>query len=189
MPRPKLRTDAEVLDQALALMRRGGPEALSFGSLAAAAGLSGATLVQRFGSKEGLVRGALLRAWDALDALTDRLDTEAAPGPDGAAEILAGLSSGYGDIDAHADGLRILREDFRDPVLRARGRAWIERLTQALASRVGSRDAAALVPLWQGTVMLWGFAPDRPLRDMVAERVRDFLGDRPIRRARPGPRR
>jgi AcrR family transcriptional regulator len=178
MPRPKLKSDEDVLDLAMTLMRKGGPEALSFAALSAVAGLSGATLVQRFGSKEALVRAALLRAWDALDALTARLDAEAGEGAEGAVAILAGLSAGYGDIDAHADGLRILREDFRDPALRARGRAWIATLTSALGRRVGDDRAGTLLALWQGTVMLWGFAPDRPLRQMVGERARDYLRDR-----------
>ncbi|GHC64893.1 hypothetical protein [Limoniibacter endophyticus] len=44
--------------------------------------------------------------------------------PKGAVELLVALSADYGAIDSYADGLLILREDLRDPDLRARGKAW-----------------------------------------------------------------
>ncbi|WP_163120624.1 TetR/AcrR family transcriptional regulator, partial [Acinetobacter pittii] len=62
--------DHAVLDQALALMRRAGPEGVSFAALALEIGLSPATLVQRFGSKAGLLGATLGHAWTALEART-----------------------------------------------------------------------------------------------------------------------
>ncbi len=43
-----------------------------------------------------------------------------------------------GQYDAHdyADQLRLLREDLRDPVLRARGQSWLATLTQAVEDRL-----------------------------------------------------
>ena len=73
MPRPKTLPDSDVLEAALKIIHGGGPEALTFASLAKACGLSAATLVQRFGSKEDLKRRALLHAWDHLDGETARL--------------------------------------------------------------------------------------------------------------------
>ena len=52
---------------ALTLMREHGPDALSFGTLAKATGLSGATLVQRFGSKPALVKAASTGSWAARE--------------------------------------------------------------------------------------------------------------------------
>ena len=49
------------------MVRDAGPEALTFAAAAAESGLAASTLVQRFGSKAGLLRAALLRAWDLLD--------------------------------------------------------------------------------------------------------------------------
>ena len=117
MPRPKTRSDEDVLDAALALLRDG---RLTFATLAEASGLSGATLVQRFGSKDGLRQRALLRAWDHLDARTAELAAQ----PIDAIELLVGLSGQYDEIEQYAENLMILREDLRDPVLRARGAAW-----------------------------------------------------------------
>ena len=93
---------------------------LTFATLAEASGLSGATLVQRFGSKDGLRQRALLRAWDHLDARTAELAAQ----PIDAIELLVGLSGQYDEIEQYAENLMILREDLRDPVLRARGAAW-----------------------------------------------------------------
>ena len=64
MPRPKILPDADVLKAAHRLLHEHGPEALTFERLGRACGLSAATLVQRFGSKAGLKRRALLQAWD-----------------------------------------------------------------------------------------------------------------------------
>ena len=57
MPRPKILPDADVLKAAHRLLHEHGPEALTFERLGRACGLSAATLVQRFGSKAGLLAG------------------------------------------------------------------------------------------------------------------------------------
>ncbi len=51
MPRQKTQSDDLVLRHALDLMYEQGPEALTFAALSKRCGLSGATLVQRFGNK------------------------------------------------------------------------------------------------------------------------------------------
>jgi AcrR family transcriptional regulator len=160
MPRPKTRPDEEVLDAALALLRDG---RLTFATVAEASGLSGATLVQRFGSKDGLRRRALLRAWDLLDARTRSLAESAPMTPEGAIELLLGLSGQYDAIDQYAENLLILREDLRDPVLRARGAAWELELIAALEARCGAGTGPLLAAHWQGAVTWWAFRPERPL--------------------------
>ena len=108
--------------------------------------------MQRFGSKAGLKRSALLLAWDRLDQRTAALAAQAPPTPRGAIEILVGLSTDYGGVEAYAEGLLLLREDLRDPALRARGAAWKVALCAALEDRfrrrprrpAGDRPAAGL---------------------------------------------
>ena len=162
MPRPKTRSDEDVLDAALALLREG---RLTFATLAAASGLSGATLVQRFGSKDGLRQRALLRAWDHLDARTAELAAQ----PIDAIELLVGLSGQYDEIEQYAENLMILREDLRDPVLRARGAAWEIELIAALDARCGPGSGALLAAHWQGAVTWWTFRPDQRLDDHLRE--------------------
>jgi AcrR family transcriptional regulator len=178
MPRPKILSDVDVLETALRIVHDEGPEALTFGRLARASGLSASTLVQRFGGKAELMRATLSQAWDQLDAQTESLAVSMPRTPEGAVAMLVALS-GYGGIEAHADGLRVLREDFRDPVLRARGAAWKRVLSAALEARFeGGPEGIGemLATQWQGRLVWWGFDPqggveadvERALRRLIA---------------------
>lgn len=177
MPRPKTQSDEAVLDAALTILYRDGPDALSFAGLSASIGLSPATLVQRFGSRAGLMRAALLRAWDGLGALTLRLDAELPLDEEGAVALLVGLSQDYGNIETYADGLRLLREDLRDPVLRGRGQAWRAALLAALDRRLGQPELGALLASqWQGALLWWSFDPVIPVAEAVELDLRRALG-------------
>jgi len=179
MPRPKTRSDESVLDAALAFMHERGIEQLSFAAVAERCGLSPATLVQRFGTKQQLRLRVLLRAWDHLDTQTAALAASAPKTPDGAIDLLIGLSGGFGSIDNYADSLLLLREDLRDPVLRQRGAHWEDELVAALAACFG-KDAPpqlghALASHWQGAMTWWAFRPDRPIEDYLRESLTGFL--------------
>lgn len=181
MPRPKTLSDQDVLGAALRLMRGSGPEELTFAALSKASGLSGATLVQRFGSKAGLKRATLLHAWDRLDERTAALAARASRTPAGAVRLLVGLSQDYGGIEAYAEGLLVLREDLRDPVLRARGAAWRDVLASTLAACFkGNPNAPKGVGLmlatqWQGALLWWGFDPREPVERYVEKTLRSFI--------------
>jgi AcrR family transcriptional regulator len=178
MPRQKILADEDVLESALGVIRDYGPDGLTFASLAKACGLSGATLVQRFGSKSALLKAAMLHAWDLLDANTQAAITAAPHSPEGVVQLLLALSHGYGDVETYADGLLMLREDLRDPELRDRGKAWQATLEQAIASRLPGhpRDMASLVlDQWQGSLLWWSFDPKDKLEHYVERRLRAFL--------------
>lgn len=181
MARRKTLSDETLLDLALELIHRDGPDSITFASLSAASGLSGATLVQRFSTKRSLVRAALLHAWDALDRKTEELAAALPETPEGAVKLLCGLSSDYGDGESYANGLLVLREDLRDPDLRARGVAWGNRLSEAVGRRLGKEDAPAseigrlMITHWQGSLIWWGFEQVDPLPDYVEQSLRRFL--------------
>jgi AcrR family transcriptional regulator len=189
MPRPRTLSDQELLDMVLAVISAEGPEAATFAAVARASGLSGSTLVQRFSTKAGMLRAALLHAWDRLDAETARLAAACPKTPEGAVALLAGLSREYGDSPAaYAEGLLLLREDFRDPALRARGAAWAAALAAAVSERLGEgggRETIARLMLaqWQGSLTWWGFTAEGPLADHVEAELGRFL--QAVRR--PGP--
>lgn len=180
MPRTRSISDDTLLDGAIAVMRRSGPEGITFQSVSAETGLSAPTLVQRFGSKPALMRAALLRAWDILDDATTKADAAAPATPAGAIALLVALSEGYGEGDDYAEGLLVLREDLRDPVLRRRGADWGATLAAALGRRLGDRrgprpDLGRLMAsVWQGAVLWWGFAPRGPLKKAVAAALTDW---------------
>jgi AcrR family transcriptional regulator len=190
MPRKKTLSDEDVLSSALRLMHAEGPEAVTFAALADATGLAGATLVQRFGSKARLRQAALLHAWDGLDARTAALAARVPKTPAGAVRLLVGLSKDYGGIEAYAEGLLVLREDLRDPVLRARGARWRDVLSAALdACFAQVPDAPKGVGLmlaaqWQGALLWWGFDPRVPVERYVESTLRRFVAAMLERNAR-----
>jgi AcrR family transcriptional regulator len=181
MPRPRTLSDEQLLSMVLEVIRSEGPEAATFAAVAKASGLSGSTLVQRFATKAGMLRAALLYAWDQLDAETARLAGTMAKTPEGAVALLTGLSQDYGDNPAaYAEGLMLLQEDFRDPVLRARGAAWGATLTAVLAERFeGQENAGTIARLmlsqWQGSLLWWGFSAEGAVADYVERELRLFL--------------
>jgi len=181
MPRLKILPDTDVLEIAHRLIHRHGPDALTFAMLSEACGLSAATLVQRFGSKAALIRGALLQAWDGLDAKTAALAKDTPKTPQGAIALLVALSGSYGGIDTYAQGLLVLREDFRDPVLRARGAAWKRTLASALDDCFAGTASAApgigmlMAAQWQGLLTLWGFDPVDDVGRAVEDGLRRFV--------------
>jgi AcrR family transcriptional regulator len=181
MPRPKTLPDDEVLAVAQRLIRAHGPGALTFASVAQACGLSASTLVQRFGSKAGLVQRALLHAWDGLDAKTAALAAAAPKSPEGAIELLVALSRDYGGIEAYAEGLLVLREDLRDPALRARGAAWKVALSSALEDCFAAMPQAPrgigllMAAQWQGALLWWSFDPQGAVESFVEDSLQRFV--------------
>jgi AcrR family transcriptional regulator len=181
MTRPKTQSDEQVLEAALRLIHEHGPETLTFERLAKACGLSGATLVQRFGNKAQLKQRTLLHAWDGLDSKTRGLANTVAKTPAGAIDLLVGLSQGYGGIEAYAEGLLVLREDLRDPVLRARGATWKAFLSKTLAACFAGnpdtpRDIGLLMAShWQGSLLWWSFDPAIEVAAYVEDSLTRFV--------------
>jgi len=181
MPRPKTLSDVEVLSAAHRLIHEVGPEGLTFAALSRKSGLSASTLVQRFRSKPGLVQATLLHAWDGLDKRTASLAAAQPQTPEGAVELLISLSKNYGGIEAYANGLLVLREDLRDPVLRARGAAWKAALCGALdacfAGRPGTPPGIGLLMAshWQGSLLWWSFDPSGRVEAAVEDSLRRFV--------------
>ena len=181
MPRPKILPDSEVLKAAYALVHRHGPDTLTFATLAQACGLSASTLVQRFKSKADLVRSTLSYAWDGLDEKTAAFSAKVPKTPAGAVQLLTMLSKDYGEIEAYADALLILREDLRDPALRARGAKWKAVLTRALEECFNSVPHAPrgigllMAAQWQGSLLWWSFDPKGRVENYVEDNLESFV--------------
>src|SRR5215203_1398761 len=67
-PRPRTVDDATILDAAIRVLSRIGSERLTLADVGAEAGLSAATLVQRFGSKRELMLSLMRHATAGIDA-------------------------------------------------------------------------------------------------------------------------
>jgi AcrR family transcriptional regulator len=181
MARPRKISDEDVVEAVAALLAQHGPATLTFAAASDATGLSPATLVQRYGNREALMQAALLWMWDQLDLETVAADAAQPVDPEGAIALLVRLSTGYGASDDHGQGLLLLREDFRDPVLRARGAAWQTALGAALGRRLSTDPATSerlgrlMASQWQGAVLWWGFSRDGTLRSYLRRELRDWL--------------
>ena len=127
-----------------------------------------------------MVEAVLQRVWDQLDAKTAEADADCAEDPAGAVELLLRLtSSETADYD-FTDGLLLLREDIRNPVLRARGAEWGSRLAETLGRRLCNDAGRAtelgwqMASLWQGTLVWWAFQRDDALEVKVRKALEDW---------------
>jgi len=166
MGRSKTISDNVALDRLLTALETAGPDGYSFSKASRAVGLSAATLVQRYGTREAMIEAILLHAWDRLDAVTAGADAEAPADPAGAISMLLRLLPGGAAEYNLTDGFLLLREDLRNPTLRARGAAWGTSLAKALGRRL-TKDAAhaermgwQMASVWQGSIIWWAFKRD-----------------------------
>lgn len=157
MPRTRTISDESVFATVQRLLGEGGEKAVSFGTVSLATGLAPPTLVQRYGTRDGMVRAARLAAWDALDRrMAEAVSSTADKGPQG-------LLKALGFVDSLA-----LATDLRDPQLAKRAANWRSAVEAALAQRLGAgqkaRESAALLfAAWQGQA-LWSGAGEPGFR-------------------------
>lgn len=159
MARPRTIPDAEIFATIRRLLLQG-DRAVSFGAVAQASGLAAPSLVQRYATREGMIRAALLDAWNALDLITATAEAEAPMTGKGAQALLKALDGGMDPA--------LLAAGFRDPLLRDRAVLWRTRVEAALALRLGGRSggreaAAMLFALWQGQ-QVWQVAGGKGVR-------------------------
>ena len=180
MSRRKTIPDDLLLDRLMGPLVAHGPSDLSFAKASKAVGLAAATLVQRFGDRDRMVEAVLLRAWDHLDEATAAADAWASPDPAGAIDLLSRLTNSDAAEYDFTDGLLLLREDMRNPVLRARGAEWGLRLAQALGRRLSEDPDRAvqlgrqMASLWQGALLWWAFQRDGEPEVKVREALEDW---------------
>lgn len=157
MPRTRTIPDDRVFAAIQALLDQGGDRAVTLASVGAATGLAAPTLVQRYGSRDAMVKAARLAHWDRQDGAT--ASAIAATADKGPQALLKALRP----VDAA--GLSV---DQRDPDLAQRAAAWRGIVESALALRLGTgpraREGAALLfAAWQGQA-IWAPAGDSAFR-------------------------
>jgi hypothetical protein len=158
MGRTKTVSDADVFQTIRRSLAAGGEKSVTFASIARSTGLAGPTLVQRFGSRAGMIRAAHLASWDALDAATSAAVEGAEFSAKGAHNLLKTLSNEQaGPLDS-----ALLSMDFRDAVLRKRAEAWRQTVEATMNLQLGGNakartKAAILFAAWQGQ-HLWQMA-------------------------------
>ena len=114
-PRPRTIDDAAILEAAGRIISRQGPAKFTLADIAAEAGLSAATLVQRFGSKRGLMLALARSARDSVEACFT-LVRAANPSPLAAVLVAATEMTRYvTSPEEMSNHLAFLQTDLSDP--------------------------------------------------------------------------
>lgn len=159
MSRSKSLSDADVAAHVISALNEGGEKTASFGQLAKRCGLAPATLAQRFGSVDGMIRAALLAEWARLNEMLDSIAAEALNSSKGAQGLLKQLPP---------VSPQVLLLSMRDEACRNAAAQWREKVEDAISLRRGGgskgREAAALIfAAWQGRA-LWEQAGGKAFR-------------------------
>lgn len=159
MARPRTQSDAAIFRQLLAVLQAQGEKSLTFGVIGQLTGLAPATLAQRYGSVEGMVRAAALAEWAGLTEAVTTIEAEALVSAKGAQALLK-------QLPAPAPALVAL--SLRDEALRQAAESWRIAVETAISARRGGgskgREAAALIfATWQGR-QLWQAAGGKSFR-------------------------
>jgi AcrR family transcriptional regulator len=114
-PRPRTIADEKIIEAAAKVIGRVGPGNLTLADVGKEAGLSAATLVQRFGSKRGLLLAMATSAAESMDACFDMVRA-AHPSPLAALVAAATDITRYFDTPEEvANHLSFLQMDLSDP--------------------------------------------------------------------------
>lgn len=159
MARPRSLSNAEIAAHLLAALEEHGEKAMTFGTISQRCGLAQATLAQRFGSVEGMVRDSLAEEWSRLNTAVEALEIEALNSSKGTQALLKRLP---------LPGPHMLALSLRDPDLQMAASAWRAQVESAIATRRGggarARESAALIfAAWQGRC-LWAMAGGKGFR-------------------------
>ena len=183
MPRPKRVSDAEVLDAAVAVLAERGIGAFTLSEIAAKVGLARATLIQRFGDRDAILRLMAEHEVEATRAYLDGLPVET--GPRGLWAFIEEIVGSMGPGDGFAVRVAIAAMEARDPDLRRLAGRRYALVQDAMATRIPDHPdrqeiARTLHAVIAGATMQW-VVSDHP--DLAAD-VLDQVG-RAIRRLFP----
>lgn len=179
MPRKKQQSDQALLEVIMPIIFGKGPREFTLAEAAAAAGLSKAALLQRFGSKERLVLLALLLINRRNFAALDELPAE--KGAEAVIRIFVERTAGPEHEQLLMDQLLWLRESMADTRVNAVSQDYFVKFRRAIAERmpalpIPGDEAARLVEAqWHGAMTQWGIGRAGHLRDYVEGSLRTWF--------------
>lgn len=159
MTRRKTLSDTEIAAHLLDALAEKGAKALTFGTISQRSGLAPATLAQRYGSVDGMVRHALACEWARLSQDVSEVHSEAHLSTKGAQALLKNLATPSAEV---------LSLSLRDAELCKAAETWRAQVEAAIAARRGGgsrgRESAAMIfAAWQGR-FLWDAAGGKTFR-------------------------
>ncbi|HEV8408518.1 MAG TPA: helix-turn-helix domain-containing protein [Sphingomicrobium sp.] len=179
MARKKQQSDEALLDSAMPAIFSKGPQEFTLADVAQATGLSPATFIQRFGSKQGLVVAAL--------ELTNRRNFESllklppGKGVEAVVRVFVERTPGPEYEQLLSDQLLWLRESMANPRINALSREYFVKFREAIAERmpelrIPAEQAVLLIEAqWHGALTQWGIGREGHLRDYVERSLRNWF--------------
>jgi AcrR family transcriptional regulator len=188
MARPRTTSDDAILAATARVLAKSGPGRLTLATVADEAGLSPATLLQRFGSKRGLLLALVSRAEDGVRRPFEQARRHTASPTAALHAALADLSSSVRTPEELANSLSFLQIDLTDPEFgrhaAAHARAMREEITAVLEEAVSAgelpqtidvgRLAAAVQVTYNGTLIISALEGEGSLAERMRSEV-DYL--------------
>jgi AcrR family transcriptional regulator len=188
MSRPRTVSDEEILAAAMTAIGRHGPARLTLAHVAQEVGLSPAALVQRFGSKAGLLRAAASRGADRADAVFDGIRATVSSPIAALLQAMVEFGSGIATREEMANHIGMLQLDLTEPDLHEQAVAQAQTLRNRIAQLVeeaataGELDvgdvdglAETVYTVYNGALVTWAIVGSGPLDDWVRDRVDRIL--------------
>jgi AcrR family transcriptional regulator len=192
MPRPRTIDDAVLLDAAGDLLARVGPANVTLARVGEEVGLSAATLVQRFGSKRGLLLAIANRAVDWSPTFDEARERN--PSPLGAlVDALCALTADVRTPEAMANSVAFLQLDLSDPefgtitrtAMRELRASIQEQLDAAVAAGEVAREtdterlAEAIEVTYNGALITWAIHREGAVDAFMRRALEGTLGAMP----------
>jgi AcrR family transcriptional regulator len=188
-PRPRTIADAQIIEAAAKVIGRVGPGNLTLADVGKEAGLSAATLVQRFGSRRGLLLAMASSAAESMDACFDMVRA-AHPSPLAALVAAATDITRYFDTPEEvANHLSFLQMDLSDPdfhrLMVVSSRKTLEGYRRLLREAVDAgelvecdtrRLARAISAICGGSLISWAVFRQGTAASWVREDIDTVLG-------------
>jgi AcrR family transcriptional regulator len=190
MPRPRTIDDEAVLAAAAEVVNRVGPAKLTLQRVADEVGLSAPTLVQRFGSKRGLLLAMgepLSKRWAVV---FDDARERSASALEAIVAALVDLTAHVSTPDAMANSVAFLHMDLSDPEFHERAVAGLRTMRDLIGGLLdeaverGELPAAtdtqtlatSVLNAYNGALISWAVMREGELADWLAREVRYVLG-------------
>lgn len=178
MPRTKTVADEVVLDAALAVLGEKGAAEFTLSEIAGKVGLSRATLIQRFGDRDAILRRMAEHEVQATRAYLDSLPVE--EGAVGLWRFLDEIIGSMGEGHGFAVRVTIAALEARDPDLRALAGRRYGLVQEAIAARLPQRSdrkeiARMLHAVIAGSTMQWVASEHAHLAKYVRRAVRQAV--------------
>jgi AcrR family transcriptional regulator len=197
MGRRKVTPDADVLTATMRVVSRVGPGRLTLADVAAEAGLAPATLLQRFGSKRGLLLAVAEQSMAGVDECFARMRSAHRSPLAAVIASLEEMTHMCETPEAMANNLAFLEIDLTDPdfhrlalensrAMMAGYRALLDEAVAAgeLARCDTARLARALCAMAGGSMLNWAILREGTVTEWLRGDIETLLG--PLRNAKRG---